>query len=374
MNFLRNTWYCAGWSEEIKDRPLARTLLNEPVMFFRTTDGTIAALADRCPHRFAPLHLGVFDGEHIECPYHGLKFGADGACVHNPHGNGVIPQAAFVKRYPVTERYGAIWIWMGDVRRADPSKIVDLSEVQPRPGWSVIRSYLRLQVHYELVTDNLMDLSHVRFLHPFLTFKGDPPVGFREERSLKQDGDAIWAMNQRFSQPVTPLFQMLWEGQAPPVATMRANMRWNAPAVLYLDCGMSPEGCDIADGPSALTAHILTPETDSSTHYFWAQARDGLVGRADADQQMRETIDNIFTNEDASMIAACQQRMGTSDLFSLKPVLLPGDAPAVRVRRVLQDLIDREIGDSACTDAKNDSTAAAQKIDHHTVQAGSRSH
>lgn len=356
MNFLRNTWYCAGWSEEIQERPFARTLLNEAIVFFRKTHGALVALADRCPHRFAPLHLGKCNGEHIECPYHGLQFGSDGICVHNPHGNGAIPQATFVKSYPVVERKGIVWIWMGDPKRADPSKIIDLSEVEPRPGWTVIRSYLRLKVHYELVTDNLMDLSHVRFLHPFLTFQGEPPVGFREERSLKQDGDTIWAMNQRFNQPVTPLFQMLWEGRAPRVATMRANMRWNAPSVLYLDCGMSPEGCNSADGPSALTAHILTPESESSTHYFWAQARDGLVGRADTDQQMRETIDHIFTNEDEVMIAACQHRMGTSDLFSLKPVLLPGDAPAVRVRRVLQDLIAKETSEGASSYAKNDST------------------
>ena len=89
----------------------------------------------------------------------------------------------------------------------------------------------------------------------------------------------------------------------------------------------------------------------SASHF-----RDGLVGLADTDQQMRETIDNIFTNEDEAMIAACQHRMGTSDLFSLKPVLLPGDAPAVRVRRVLQDLIAKETSEGASGYAKSDST------------------
>ena len=356
MSFLKNTWYCAGWSEEITDRPLPRMFLNEPVVLLRKIDGTLFALKDRCPHRFAPLNLGKFDGERIECPYHGLKFDMTGSCVFNPHGNGAIPQAAFVKSYPVAERQGIVWIWMGDPERADPSTIVDLSELAPRPDWSIVRDRLLVKVHYELVTDNLMDLSHVRYLHPLFTFQGEKPEGYREELSLKQDGEAIWAMNQKFKQPVTPFFRMLWDGNAPSVATMRAHMRWNAPSVLFLDVGMSPEDGTIADGRSAPIGHLLTPETEFSTHYFWAQARDGLVDRPDVDVKMRETINDIFRNEDEAMILACQQRMGTNDLFSLKPVLLPGDGPAVRVRRALQNLIAQEALEDQ--NAKNNNVSA----------------
>lgn len=342
MPFLRNAWYCAGWSDEITDRPLSRTFLNEPVVMLRHVDGTIFALQDRCPHRFAPLSLGKYDGERIECPYHGLQFDMTGSCVFNPHGNGAIPQAAFVKRYPVAVQQGIVWIWMGDPDRADPSAIVDLSELAPRPGWSVVRDHLHVKVHYELVTDNLMDLSHARYLHPLLAFKDDLPEGFRVELGVKQDGEAIWATNQRFNQPITPFFGMLWEKDAPPIATMRAHMRWNPPSNLFLDVGMAPEGGPLSDGPSAPIAHLLTPETDVTTHYFWVQARDRLVDRPEVDATMRETINHIFQNEDETMIIACQQRMATIDLFSLKPVLLPGDGAAVRVRRALQKLIAQE--------------------------------
>src|SRR3546814_11561118 len=110
--YLRNAWYAAAWSEEIGGTPLGRTFLEQPVVLFRETDGTTVALADRCPHRFAPLSKGKLVGNAIECPYHGLRFGADGQCVHNYHGP--VTKAASVHRYPVMECYGLAWIWMGD--------------------------------------------------------------------------------------------------------------------------------------------------------------------------------------------------------------------------------------------------------------------
>src|SRR4030088_1197768 len=98
--FLRNVWYVAAWANELEMGKLfARTILSDPVLLFRTADGTPAALADRCPHRFAPLHLGKLHGNVVECAYHGLRFDCSGVCVKNPHGSGVIPKAAVVKKY-----------------------------------------------------------------------------------------------------------------------------------------------------------------------------------------------------------------------------------------------------------------------------------
>ena len=119
MTYLRNCWYAAAWSHEVVGtRPLARQLLGEHVVLFRTETGTLTLLADRCPHRFAPLSMGKVVGETIQCPYHGLRFGTDGACAHNPHYD-ALPKAAQVKSWPVLERHGMIWCWPGDAP-ADP--------------------------------------------------------------------------------------------------------------------------------------------------------------------------------------------------------------------------------------------------------------
>src|SRR5437764_2190067 len=132
--YLRNAWYVAAWSDDLADGQLiGRTILNEPVVLYRTADGSVAALQDRCPHRFAPLHMGkVVRGDRVQCPYHGLEFGPSGACVLNPHGMRNIPSRARVRSYAVTEKHKAIWIWMGD-RPADPAKVPDFSVLDNVP-------------------------------------------------------------------------------------------------------------------------------------------------------------------------------------------------------------------------------------------------
>src|SRR5215471_19764047 len=114
--YLRNAWYVAAWSDNLADgQLLSRTILKEPIVLFRKSDGHIAALQDRCPHRFAPLHMGkIVGGDRVQCPYHGLEFDSSGACVLNPHGTKNIPPRARVGSYPVTEKHKAIWIWMGE--------------------------------------------------------------------------------------------------------------------------------------------------------------------------------------------------------------------------------------------------------------------
>src|SRR5260221_13396041 len=126
MEFLRNAWYVALWSEALKPGELtARTILDERLVFFRRADGSAAALTDRCPHRFAPLHLGhLLPGDRIRCGYHGLEFDSFGACVRNPHGAGKIPATAQVRTFPVVEKHTAVWVWMGE-SPADLSTIPD---------------------------------------------------------------------------------------------------------------------------------------------------------------------------------------------------------------------------------------------------------
>ena len=123
--FLRNTWYLAGWAEELsQDALLARTIAGEPLVLFRSPAGAPVALADVCPHRFAPLSRGRLGPLGLQCRYHGLTFGADGRCVHNPHGP--ISSALSARRFAVVERHTALWIWLGEPDRADPATIPDL--------------------------------------------------------------------------------------------------------------------------------------------------------------------------------------------------------------------------------------------------------
>lgn len=341
MPFLRNTWYCAGWSRELTDQPIAITLLNEPVVLYRRKDGAVAALEDRCPHRFAPLSRGKVQGDNIACGYHGLVFNSEGSCTHNPHGDGRISERCNVKSYSVFESQGVIWIWMGDAEKSDPATIIDIGEPDGRSGWAVVNGYLKVKSHYELITDNLMDLSHVPYLHSFLSGDGEFPPDFKEVRELNAEEDSIWSMHWNYNMPVTPLYQLLWD-EAPSIGTLRAHMRWQPPASLYLDTGFSDSDGEIEDGACFPGIHLITPETENSTHYFWAVARNKKIDDEKLSEGIRAQISNAFEMEDEPMIEACNERMLGTDLLALKPVILPGDNAAVHVRRKLQKLIQSE--------------------------------
>ena len=143
MTYLRNTWYAAAWGTEVSsERPIARTLLDEPLVFFRDAAGNPHGLADKCPHRFAPLSKGCLVGSEIQCPYHGLRFGVDGRCSHNPHGP--IAAAARVQTYPLLERHGVIWIWMGDSSRADPESLADFRVIADADNFAIVRGTIKI--------------------------------------------------------------------------------------------------------------------------------------------------------------------------------------------------------------------------------------
>jgi vanillate O-demethylase monooxygenase subunit len=165
--YLRNAWYVAAWTDDLAEgRLLDRTIMQEPIVLYRTADGRVAALQDRCPHRFAPLHMGkIVGGDRVQCPYHGLEFDAAGACVRNPHGNKNIPPRARVRSYPVTEKHKAIWIWMGEAP-ADPAKVPDFGVLDNVPELHATkRDRITIRANYELIIDNLLDLSHTSYLH-----------------------------------------------------------------------------------------------------------------------------------------------------------------------------------------------------------------
>ena len=180
----------------------------------------------------------------------------------------------------------------------------------------MVKDYLHLDTNYELIPDNLLDLSHAQFPHPLL---GNADSAQRNRFQMKQEGRTVWAYDDMPGEPVTKLFQMMWRSEST-LGDRRANMRWDPPSHLLLDVGFTECGRPVTEGPSMPSAHFLTPETGRSTHYFWAAARDSLRDDAALSEKIRAGIDAAFRLEDDPMISACQERMGTTDLRSLRPV------------------------------------------------------
>ena len=139
--FLRNAWYVGAWDTEVgRQNLLRRTLLNEPVVFYRQEVGDM-----------------------IQCPYHGLEYNADGNCVRVP-GQSTVPPGCRVRSYPVVERNHWIWLWMGDPELANPDDIEDFHWMD-HPDWRAKGELMHLKADYRLLVENLLDLSHLSYIH-----------------------------------------------------------------------------------------------------------------------------------------------------------------------------------------------------------------
>jgi phenylpropionate dioxygenase-like ring-hydroxylating dioxygenase large terminal subunit len=342
--FVRNGWYVAAWAHELAiGGMLSRTILGEPVVLFRKTDGSVAALEDRCPHRFAPLSAGtLLNNGVIQCGYHGLEIDSTGACVRNPHNGGKAPSGARVAQYTIAEKHSALWIWMGD-RPADWANIPDFGILDNVPAFAGTKlDSIHVAANYKLIVDNLLDLSHVAFLHG-ATLGNPASVGASLE--VTEDGDDLLVSRHVSNVAPAKVHQALWPYHPERVDSFN-RMRWMAPSALKLFVGVCDVGAPWESGSGFYALHLLTPESERSTHYFFTAVRFGMrTTGAELNRHLQDTIAktrrHAFEFEDAPVIEA-QQRTIDQATRPLEPAFLSVDAGAVRFRRAIQRLEDAE--------------------------------
>ena len=172
MPMLRNQWYIAALSNELSEKPFARQICGDHIVFFRGANGDPIALADRCPHRGVPLSMGEVAGGNIRCPYHGFEFSRTGECVLVPSQSTINPQLR-VRSYPLIEIGPYVWIWPGE-EEADLSLLPDQEAIGiTREGWRITPFFMmEFDCNYELLHENLLDTSHISFLHAGLIDSG----------------------------------------------------------------------------------------------------------------------------------------------------------------------------------------------------------
>jgi phenylpropionate dioxygenase-like ring-hydroxylating dioxygenase large terminal subunit len=162
--FLRNAWYAAGRSVDFARTLRPVTLLDEAVVVYRTDAGAPVALEDACPHRKLPLSKGELQGDRVICGYHGLTFDRSGRCVAAPT-QAAVPSAAKVRSYPAVDKWDLLWLWMGDPAQADARTIVSIDNYA-NPAWSFAGGGpMDCACNYLYLTDNLLDPSHVSWVH-----------------------------------------------------------------------------------------------------------------------------------------------------------------------------------------------------------------
>ena len=342
--YLCNAWYVAAWSDDLADgKLLARTILKEPIVLYRKADGSPAALQDRCPHRFAPLSMGkILPGDRVQCPYHGLEFDQSGACVLNPHGAKNIPSRARVRSYPVVEKHKAIWIWMGE-RAPDHAKVPDFSVLDNVPELHTTkRDKMTIKANYELIVDNLLDLSHTSYLHDGILGNSET---VESDIAVELENDDVVISRYASSVTAPGLFATQWPS-APARVDKFTRMRWMAPSTMRLLTGICNPGAEWDSGTGYHAIHMLTPETDRTTHYFFTAVRFNVKTTDDAlNRQIQDKISTMrrfaFEEQDAPVIEA-QQEIIDAATTPVDPVILAIDVGPVRYKRILQKMIEAD--------------------------------
>ena len=305
--FARNQWYLAAWTTEIGHTPVARRILNQDVILFRTTEDKVAALSGVCPHRWMPLARAEITQDLISCPYHGARFDHQGTCVAVPRQDRV-PPGFGLRRYPVVVVGPCVWIWPGEADRADPSLLPDsMSLGLGRAGWRTDLSHpFRLGARAQLLIENLFDEEHINVVHP-ATLGGCQADVFRDAEIT--DTPDRFAMTHRTAPtPVDAAMRALFAGLGSHACS---DLTIELLGVsLVNNIGSRTYSADASGAPQRLMGqmnfiHAITPETDTTTHYFLAQTRDFNVEDADLSTLFSERNAKIVA-EDAAILEALE--------------------------------------------------------------------
>ncbi len=327
--FLRDAWYMLADAGEVGATPVGRMLLGDPVVLWRDADGAPVALEDRCCHRRMPLHKGRVSGNTIACGYHGLAFAPDGRCVTVP-GQARIPPGARVRAYPACERHGWVWVWPGDRARADRSLIPDFS-THGGQGWTACGSNFDMACDYMLLVENLLDLSHVGFVHQG-TIGSDDSVA-----KLKIERGTDWLRVTRATENI-PVPRLYADQGLTGAVNQTKIIRFQAPSSIWIDL----ETREARPGGRAVRfviVNAITPAAKGRCYYHFANTRDFAHDDAKLSALLLDGTVTAF-GEDKDVLEA-QQAIITLDPAAPE-IDLDGDAGGLQARRIVQRMAAAE--------------------------------
>lgn len=336
--YLKNCWYVAELGHELGRGLKPATILGERVVLYRRQDGSPVALEDACPHRKLPLSMGRIKGDEVECGYHGLTFDGSGACTRVP-GAERVPHVARVRSYPIVDRTGFLWIWMGDPALADETKIFEVEHYDD-PSWGRnVPEQMEIACHYLYMTDNLLDPSHVAWVHQS-SFAAAGTEETPLETTITDDGVTVWRwMNDvapaPFYQPFLP-----FEGNC----DRKQHYEVRYPSNALAKAIFTPAGEGGADEPLPKKAFVmdsynfLTPVDEGRTRYFWIQLLNVPLEGAETIAKFSRGVRGVF-EEDQVVLEAVQKGMADKRTPNLD---LKIDAGPLRFRRGLGRLIAAE--------------------------------
>lgn len=333
---IRNEWYVAAFAAELGPALIRRKLLGRNVVLYRTQSGRVVALDDRCAHRSFPLSAGKLDGDTLVCGYHGFRYDAAGDCIEIP-SQPKCPRGIGVHSYPLAERGPLVWIWMGETELADEAKIPDLPWLSS-PAWACSQGYFALPASYVGLHENLMDLTHLSFLHA--NSFGTADYALAPYETKLEEGHFVLLRSV-----VPTRLPPVWAeptGILGDTAARIAKSEFVSPGlhvvtVDFYDSALAPAG---RKNFQIRTAHIPTPESRTSTHYFIVHGRDFALGQPQVTQFMHQQLFKAF-QEDVTGLSAIERTLAEAgeDTFEIS---VASDAAAVAMRKYLKRRADEE--------------------------------
>jgi nitrite reductase/ring-hydroxylating ferredoxin subunit len=344
--FVRNCWYVAAWSHLLPmGTVIGRQILDEPIALYRTESGALVAMEDRCPHRLAPLSLGCVQGEHLQCRYHGLILDTAGRCIGVP-GSEKIPPRTNARTFPAVECDGWIWVWPGAPNLADEALIprgFDLADQR----FTVRYGEIGYAADYQLVNDNLCDLSHLDFLHKTTLggatsggWSDQPPRVTSLERGIRIER---WLRDRPSSPGGTDLTDIwsCYDFSAPGILVMRTTFYPRGAAERW---GLAPPSDDLAPLLRRVDQQAVTPTGEKSCTYLFAAGFEGMTPSPVAMERMYKIVMDAFA-EDRTMIEA-QQHIWDLTPAPHRNAFLPSDKAPHLFRKMLTRLIHQELNTS----------------------------
>lgn len=337
--FPLNQWYVAGFSWELEDKPLARTLLNQSIVMFRTGSGEVAALENRCCHKSLPLSCGTIENRGVRCGYHGLLFAPSGACLEVP-GQDRVPTKARVKSYTLVERDQILWIWMPQVDGTAPPHDAPGYWVHSDPRYRFRGDVYHYDAPYQLIHDNLLDLSHLGYVH-LRTIGGNAAVHMNAELKVEGSGDQVRVLRYMQDSVPPPTYTGAWPFKGR--IDRWQEVEFNVSHLLIWTGGADVGTEDLTDpqrgGFHMRGFHAITPETDTTAHYMWTIATNPHPDKPEVLDLVYEQTALTF-HEDKEVIEAQYENMMR---FPGAPqVDIHVDVGPNRARRVIDRLIKQQ--------------------------------
>jgi vanillate O-demethylase monooxygenase subunit len=326
--FIFNCWYVAGFAWEFARDLKARTILGRPLVFYRTSAGDPVALSDRCVHRSFPLSKSQLDGDSIVCGYHGLRYDSGGACIEAP-AVGECPRGIGVRSYPLRQQGPLVWIWMGDAAPADElptgSWVAD-------EQWPASQQYYHLPASYVALHENLLDLTHLSFLHAH-SF-GTPDYAAAPYAVDLDEGAGRFALTRSVVPTRLPPVWAEPTGLTGKDAARVTTSEFLGPSTHVVSAQFY--GLDVAEAERGRTgirtAHLPTPETATSTHYFIHHGRNFAQDDPSVTDFMQEQLTVAFT-EDVVGLTEIERMIAETPEDDRYEISLASDRPGLAMRR-----------------------------------------